>query len=153
MSFHFYIISPVSCGVNTYFTETSRYEIRYEYVRTRIRHRSRFAQRDKKGLLDRLPQSGDREKAAAMKKKIAELSKAERRRDEVDKLFARMYEDRVSGDSTEQNFTMLSQKYQSEQAEPAEKSEKIIVHKAEKDEIGTRTQDVDIYCLLVGKIA
>jgi uncharacterized protein YjgD (DUF1641 family) len=116
-------------------------------------------------------------------------------RDEVDKLFARMYEDRVNGTITEQNFTMLSQKYQTEQAELAEKIEKltvnletvkqteadaekwiallkqfsdpdqldatllntliekILVHEAEKDEIGTRTQDVDIYYRFVGKIA
>ena len=130
-----------------------------------------------------------------MKKKAAELSKAEKRRDEVDKLFARLYEDRVTGSITEQNYTMLSQKYQSEQAELADRIEslkadlsavkqteadaekwialikqysdpdqldatilntlieKIVVHEAKKDEIGTRTQDVDIFYRFVGKIA
>ena len=31
--------------------------------------------------------------------------------------------------------------------------EKIVVHEAEKDEIGMRVQDVDIYYRFVGKIA
>ena len=112
----------------------------------------------------------------------------------MDRLFARMYEDRVNGTITEQNFMMLSQKYQAEQAELTEKIEKItaelsevsqteadaekwitlvkqysdpkeldatllnaliekiVVHEAEKDEYGLRTQDVDIYYRFVGKI-
>ena len=172
-----------------------RYEILYEYVRSQLRRWSRFAQTDEKGLLEYLLQSGDREKAATMKKKAAELSKAEKRRDEVDKLFARLYEDRVTGSISEQNYAMLSQKYQSEQAELSDRIEtlkadlsavkqteadaekwialikqysdpdqldatilntlieKIVVHEAEKDETGTRTQDVDIFYRFVGKIA
>ena len=117
-----------------------------------------------------------------------------KRKTEVDKLFARVYEDRVSGTITEQNFMMLTQKYQTEQTELTDKIEritaelsevkqseadaekwiavvkqyaepkeldatmlnalieKIVVHKAEKDEIGMRVQDVDIYFRFVGKI-
>ena len=170
-------------------------KILYEYVRSQLRRWSRFAQTDENGLREYILQSGDREKAASVKKKAAELFKAEKRRDEVDKLFARLYEDRVTGSISEQNYTMLSQKYQSEQAElsdrikalkadlSAEKQteadavkwialikqysapdqldatilntliEKIVVHEAQKDEIGMRVQDVDIYYRFVGKIA
>ncbi len=172
-----------------------RYDVLYQYVLLQVRNWIRYAKTDENGLREYILQSGDREKAAAMKKKAAELSKAEKRRDEVDKLFARMYEDRVNGTITEQNFTMLSQKYQTEQAELAEKIEKltaeisevkqteadaekwiallkqfsdpdrldatllntlienILVHEAEKDENGLRTQDVDIHYRFVGKIA
>ncbi|MBQ5356395.1 MAG: DUF4368 domain-containing protein, partial [Clostridia bacterium] len=138
--------------------------------------------------------SGDREKAAALKKKTSELAKAEKRQAEVNKLFARIYEDRVNETITEQNFTMLAQKYQTEQEELAEKIqnltaelsevkqteadtekwiallkqfsdpdkldtallntliEKIVVHEAETDEYGLRTQDVDIYYRFVGYV-
>ena len=102
-----------------------RYDFLYEYVRSQIRGWCKYAQTDEKGLLEHLLKSGDREKAASLKKKTSELSKAEKRRAEVDKLFARIYEDRVNETITEQNFMMLSQKYQGEQAELAEKIEKL----------------------------
>ena len=162
---------------------------------SQIKHWIKFAQTDEQGLLEHLLESGDREKNAALKKKTSELTKTQKRKAEVDKLFARVYEDRVNGTITEQNFMMLSQKYQNEQAELTEKIEKLTaeisevkqteadaekwiallkqfsgpdkldapllnaliekieVHEAEKDEIGMRVQDVDIYYRFVGKIA
>lgn len=41
--------------------------------------------------------------------------KAEKRKAEVDGLFAKMYEDWSAGRITEYNFNMLSEKYQNEQ--------------------------------------
>ncbi len=172
-----------------------RYDILYEYVLSQIKHWSRLAQTDERGLLEHLLESGDREKNAALKKRTFELTKTQKRKAEVDKLFARVYEDRVNETISEQNFMMLSQKYQNEQAELTEKIEKltaeisevkqteadaekwiallkqfsgpdkldatllntliekILVHEAEKDENGLRTQDVDIHYRFVGKIA
>ena len=50
-----------------------------------------------------------RGQAAARKKQAAELKKAEKRKAEVDTLFARMYEDWGGGGvSREYNFSMLS---------------------------------------------
>ena len=51
------------------------------------------------------------------KKQAAELKKAEKRKAEVDGLFAKMYEDWSAGRITEYNFNMLSEKYQNEQKE------------------------------------
>ena len=172
-----------------------RYDILYEYVLSQIKHWSRLAQTDERGLLEHLLKSGDREKNAALKKRTSELTKTQKRKAEVDKLFARVYEDRVNETISEQNFMMLSQKYQNEQAELTKKIEKLTaeisevkqteadaekwiallkqfsdpdkldapllnaliekieVHEAEKDEIGMRVQDVDIYYRFVGKIA
>ena len=172
-----------------------RYDFLYELILSQIRHWSRFAQTDERGLLEHLLESGDREKNAALKKRTSELTKTQKRKAEVDKLFARVYEDRVNETISEQNFMMLSQKYQTEQAELTEKIEKLTaeisevkqteadaekwiallkqfsgpdkldapllnaliekieVHEAEKDEIGMRVQDVDIYYRFVGKIA
>ena len=50
-------------------------------------------------------------------KQAAELKKAEKRKAEVEGLFAKMYEDWSAGRITEYNFNMLSEKYQNEQKE------------------------------------
>ena len=94
-----------------------RYDLLYQYVLSQIQIWCRLAQADKEGLLEYLIQSGDRKKADAVKKKNSELTKAIKRKNDVDKLFTRMYEDRMNGSITEQNFIMLSQKYQIEQEE------------------------------------
>ena len=44
-------------------------------------------------LLENLLKAGDRERAASKKKQAAELKKAEKRKIELDNMFARMYED------------------------------------------------------------
>ena len=75
--------------------------------------------------MKRLLNANDRGKAAARKKQAAELNRAEKRKAEVDSLFARMYEDWAAGRITEYNFTMLSAKYQSEQAELTEKIQQL----------------------------
>ena len=80
---------------------------------------------DEEKLLESILKAGDKERAAAMKKHTAELTKAEKRKTEVDRLFAKMYEDRVSERITEYNFNMLSQKYQMEQLELDEKIQKL----------------------------
>ena len=44
-----------------------------------------------------------------------ELQKAEKRKAELDNLFAKMYEDRAAGQLDEENYTMLSGRYRTEQ--------------------------------------
>ena len=80
------------------------------------------------------------------KKKTSDLTKAQKRKAEVDKLFARVYEDRVNGTITEQNFTMLSQKYQTEQAELTEKIEKLT---AEISEVKQTEADAEKWIALL----
>ena len=86
---------------------------------------SGLVQHDEERLLKRLLNANDKGQAAARKKQAAELKKAEKRKSEVDTLFARMYEDWAAGRITEYNFSMLSGKYQSEQAELDEKIEQL----------------------------
>ena len=87
----------------------------------RIQHWSAQAQQDDGKLLAQLLDAGSRERSAAKKKQTAELKKAEKRRSEVDGLFAKLYEDWAAGRITEYNFNMLTAKYQAEQNELAEK--------------------------------
>ena len=98
-----------------------RYDVLYTYILDRIRHWARRAEKDEERLLTELLRSGDRERAAAVKKQTAELKKAEKRKAELDNMFARMYEDWAAGRITESNFNMLSQRYQKEQVEQEQK--------------------------------
>ena len=101
-----------------------RYDVLYAYVLSRLQYWSGLVQHDEERLLKRLLNATDKGQAAARKKQAAELKKAEKRKAEVDTLFARMYEDWAAGRITEYNFSMLSGKYQSEQAELDEKIER-----------------------------
>lgn len=92
-----------------------RYDVLYTYVLARVRYWAKQAEIDEDALLQRLLKTGDKERLAASKKQANELSKAEKRKAEVDRLFAKMYEDWAAGRITEYNFNMLSQKYQTEQ--------------------------------------
>ncbi|MBU5310983.1 hypothetical protein KQI38_03010 [Tissierella carlieri] len=49
------------------------------------------------------------------KKAISDLQKAKKRQSKIDRLFAKMYEDRAPEKITERNFSMLSTKYREEQ--------------------------------------
>lgn len=100
-----------------------RYDVLYTYVLARIQYWSQQASLDEERLLRSLLKAGSQGQAAQQKKQRSELSKAEKRKTEVDRLFSRMYEDWVSGRITEYNFQMLSQRYQTEQQELAEKIE------------------------------
>ena len=102
-----------------------RYDVLYAYVLSRLQYWSGLVQHDEERLLKRLLNANDKGQAAARKKQAAELKKAEKRKAEVDTLFARMYEDWAVGRITEYNFSMLSGKYQSEQAELDEKIEQL----------------------------
>ena len=98
-----------------------RYDVLYAYVLERIQHWAKRAKTDENRLLEDLLKSGDRERAAAVKKQTAELKKAEKRKAELDNMFAKMYEDWAAGRITENNFNMLSQRYQKEQEEQEQK--------------------------------
>ena len=102
-----------------------RYDVLYAYVLSRLQYWSGLVQHDEERLLKRLLNANDKGQAAARKKQAAELKKAEKRKSEVDTLFARMYEDWAAGRITEYNFSMLSGKYQSEQAELDTKIEQL----------------------------
>lgn len=92
-----------------------RYDVLYAYVLSRLQYWFREVQQDENRLLQRLLKSGDSERSSARKRALSELKKAQKRQSEIDSLFARIYEDRVTGRITERNFTMLSDKYQTEQ--------------------------------------
>ena len=80
---------------------------------------------DETELLHRFLKGSEQERAANAKRQSAELTRAEKRRTEVDRKFAKLYEDWSDGRITEYNFNMMSQKYQTEQQELVEKIERL----------------------------
>lgn len=172
-----------------------RYDVIYAVVLGRLQYWiSQAHEKDNGELLQRLLKSGDKQRAkenASAKKKLA---RTERRLQELDNLFAKMYEDRAKEAITDRNFAMLSTKYQEEQTQLENKKcelqakldksaqdtnraekwlslirnytelteltapllneliDKIVVHQAETDENGSRTQEIEIFYRFVGKI-
>lgn len=96
-----------------------RYDTLYAYVLSRLKYWSGQAKTDEEMLLKKLMDLSDKESGNIRKKTESDLKSAEKRKIELDGLFARLYEDFVSEKITEYNFNMLSDKYQKEQAEIA----------------------------------
>lgn len=97
-----------------------RYDVLYSYILSRLQYWFNEVQQNESQLLETLLKSSDSERSSARKKAASELKKAQKRQAEIDALFSRMYEDRVTGRITERNFSMLSDKYQTEQEELAQ---------------------------------
>lgn len=94
-----------------------RYDVLYEAVLERLQYWAKAVQQDEEKVLKKIQKVGNAERIREKKKKTAKLKKAENRQNEIDRLFAKMYEDRASEKITERNFIMLSGKYQQEQIE------------------------------------
>ena len=123
-----------------------RYDVLYAYVLSRLQYWSKQAQGSEEKLLKRLLNASDKERNAAKKKQTSDLKKAEKRKAEIDCLFAKMYEDWSSGRITEYNFNMLSEKYQDEQKDLDEKISSI--HKALETEV-QNTSDAEKWIALI----
>lgn len=113
----FYHCSKNGQGLHQCSMHYIRYDVLYAYVLSRIQYWSNQAQQNEDNLLKRLLNASDKERSVSKRKQTSELKRAEKRKAEVDGLFAKMYEDWSSGRISEYNFNMLSEKYQAEQIE------------------------------------
>ena len=120
-----YTCSQYGQGLKRCSSHYIRYDYLYHYVLLRVQDLWRQAQVDEQELLHRLLKGSEQELAANAKRQSAELTRAEKRRAEVDRKFAKLYEDWSDGCITEYNFNMMSQKYQTEQQELTEKIERL----------------------------
>ena len=94
-----------------------RYDVLYQAVLERLQYWAKAVQQDEEKVLNKIQKVGNAERIREKKKKASTLKKAENRQNEIDRLFAKMYEDRACEKITERNFIMLSGKYQKEQIE------------------------------------
>ena len=125
-----------------------RQDVIYGIVLERLQYWIGQAHNDKGKLLNKLLQSGDTKRASELKRIKTELNKAQKRKSSLDNLFSKLYEDRVTGKISEYNFTMLSQKYQSEQTELNEKCENL---QAELDRFEQSADDAQKWIDLISK--
>ena len=145
-----YTCSQYGQGLKQCSAHYIRYDYLYHYVLVRIQNLWRQAQLDEKELLHRLLKGSEQELAANAKRQSAELTRAEKRRTEVDRKFAKLYEDWSDGRITEYNFNMMSQKYQTEQQELTEKIERLT---AELESEKQTTVDAETWISLLKQYA
>ncbi|MBQ3007051.1 MAG: DUF4368 domain-containing protein, partial [Clostridia bacterium] len=91
------------------------------YILSRIQFWTRLAETQEEALLKKLVDNDAKKHDATMRNRAAELTKSKKRKAEVDRLFAKMYEDWANERITEYNFNMMSERYQTEQQELDEK--------------------------------
>ena len=123
-----------------------RYDYLYLYILSRIQYWAKRAQTDEKKLLADLRKNNDKEAASLYKKQNAELAKAEKRKAELDRLFAKLYEDWVSDRITVNNFNMMTAKYQAEQQELMKRIDQL---KKEKSTQKQTTVDAEKWVALI----
>lgn len=102
-----------------------RYDTLYAYVLSRLQYWSAQSDMGEEHLKVQLLHANDREQQRMARAREAELKRAQKRQKELDKLFAKLYEDWVAERITEYNFNALSEKYQTEQEEVLEKVERL----------------------------
>ena len=114
------------------------YDLVYDFVLGRLQYWLTDAHVNADAMLDRLLQSGDKQRQTEIRHAEKELQKAEKRKAELDNLFAKMYEDRAAGRLDDENYTMLSGRYRGEQQQVGERVEtlKEKLEQADQDRCG-----------------
>ena len=104
-------------GANVCGRHLIRYDVLYAYVLSRIRHWMEQMRTHEAELLEEFRRRAADASAAGQTREHAEREACERRLSEIDGRFTRLYEDRLGGLITEENFEMLLARYQGEQAQ------------------------------------
>ncbi len=72
---------------------------------------------DDKGMLENIAQTLGKTEENEIRRAEKDIKKAQKRLNELDKLFAKLYEDNLNGDISDRNYKQLSATYEREQAE------------------------------------
>ena len=126
--FHYFVCTnyrqhgPRHCDCTSHYI---RYDTLYAYVLSRLQYWSAQSDMGEEHLKRQLLHANDREQQRMVKMRDAELKRAQKRQKELDRLFSKLYEDWAAERITEYNFKVLSEKYQTEQADVLEKIERL----------------------------
>ena len=126
--FHYFVCTnyrqhgPKHCDCTSHYI---RYDTLYAYVLSRLQYWSAQSDMGEEHLKRQLLHANDREQQRMVKMRDAELKRSQKRQKELDRLFSKLYEDWAAERITEYNFKVLSEKYQTEQAEVLEKIERL----------------------------
>jgi len=126
--FHYFVCTnyrqhgPRHCDCTSHYI---RYDTLYAYVLSRLQYWSEQSDVGVEHLKEQLFHANDREQQRMARLRDAELKRAQKRQKELDRLFSKLYEDWAAERITEYNFKVLSEKYQTEQAEVLENIERL----------------------------
>ncbi len=126
--FHYFVCTnyrqhgPKHCDCTAHYI---RYDTLYAYVLSCLQYWSAQSDMGEEHLKGQLLHANDREQQRMARAREAELKRAQKRQKELDRLFAKLYEDWAAERITEYNFNALSEKYQTEQEEVLAKVERL----------------------------
>ena len=105
----------------------------YEGVLADIRRHAKAALKDDARMTENLLKQLGADKKKQSKIITKELKEKKSRLSEVDRLFQKLYEDKVKGNISERNFQMMSRKYEEEQTELQKRIDEIGAEVSEED--------------------
>ena len=112
-----------------------------EIVLKDINYFANFAMKDETNFIEFIKSKLKSESQNNIKTSEKEENKLNKRLNELDRLFKKLYEDRVTGNITERNYKMMSDTYQQEQDEIVNKLNNIELAKKESESIDDKVID------------
>ena len=129
-------------------THYIRVDFLEQVVLGEIKRLTKYAVHYEDQFLEAVMGSSQKSAEAENKRKQKELAAALARDNELDGLFERIYEDNLSGKLSDERFAKMSQRYETEQAELAEKM-KLLRH--EIDKLSSNSVSTDLFLSTVRK--
>lgn len=129
-------------------THYIRVDFLEQVVLGEIKRLTKYAVHYEDQFLEAVMGSSQKSAEAEHKRKQKELATAQARDNELDGLFERIYEDNLSGKLSDERFAKMSQRYEAEQAELAEKI-KLLHH--EIDKLSSSSVSTDLFLSTVRK--
>ena len=129
-------------------THYIRVDFLEQVVLGEIKRLTKYAVHYEDQFLEAVMGSSQKSAEAEHKRKQKELAAAQARDNELDGLFERIYEDNLSGKLSDERFAKMSQRYEAEQAELAEKM-KLLRH--EIDKLSSSSVSTDLFLSTVRK--
>lgn len=129
-------------------THYIRVDFLEQVVLGEIKRLTKYAVHYEDQFLEAVMGSSQKSAEAEHKRKQKELAAAQARDNELDVLFERIYEDNLAGKLSDERFAKMSQRYEAEQAELAEKM-KLLHH--EIDKLSSNSISTDLFLSTVRK--
>ena len=150
--YQYYICSHYSNIKKHYKTVCSQHGIRRsvieELVLENIRETLKYARENKETFAERIRKMTSKDTEKAIRAKTSELSKADRRISELDKIIKRLYEDNVLGRISDDLFTKMLDQFKTEQTGLVDGTKGL---RAEVEELRRKTADIQSFMKLVEK--
>ena len=148
--YQYYTCSYYNNVKKHYKTACSRHGIRRDVIEAialaKIQEVVKFARENKEAFIAQVQKMTQRDSAEAIKIKISERAKLERRIAELDNIIKRLYEDNVSGKLKDEFFTKFLKDYETEHSGV---SEKITLLTIEIEELQSKMANVQSFMRLV----